>query len=92
MEHELLEGVKGEQFNDLLLEEQVHQLDSVKGDIKIAMRSNIERKDKIKAIESNDRRIVHFLFNTTLVPKISPFARKFIKLLDGSLEEFEKEE
>jgi len=32
---------------------------------------------------------VHFLFGTGLPTKVSPFARKYAKFLDGSLADFE---
>ena len=43
-------------------------------------------------IESTERRTVHFLFNPRVPVKITPFTRKYIRMLDGSLEEFQKEE
>mmetsp|Transcript_22787 Transcript_22787/g.17222 ORF Transcript_22787/g.17222 Transcript_22787/m.17222 type:complete len:131 (+) Transcript_22787:1047-1439(+) len=52
----------------------------------------MERKEKIRQIESKDKRIIHFIFNPTTPCKITPFARKLVRMLDGSLEEFEKEE
>ena len=50
------------------------------------------KREKARAIESADKRIVHFIFNPLQPVPISPFTRKFEKLLDGSLEEFEREE
>ena len=32
------------------------------------------------------------MFNPRIAVKITPFARKYVRLLDGTLEEFEKEE
>lgn len=46
----------------------------------------------MRQIESKEKRTVHFLFNPTTPCKITPFTRKYVRLLDGSLEEFEKEE
>lgn len=43
-------------------------------------------------IESKERRTVHFLFNPGVPSVITPFARKYVRLLDGSLKEFEDEE
>ena len=43
-------------------------------------------------IESNERRIIHFIFNPKVPLLETPFVRKYQKLLDGSLEEFDTEE
>lgn len=43
-------------------------------------------------IESKDKRIVHFMFNTGLAYKISPFAKKFKHFLQGDLQEFTERE
>ena len=52
------------------------------------------RLQKSRLIESADRRIVHFIFNPGQPVKVSPFTRKFIKMMEGAdtLAEFEKEE
>jgi hypothetical protein len=43
-------------------------------------------------IESKNKRIVHFLFNSGVPSKESSFARKYKRFLDGTLEEFEAED
>jgi hypothetical protein len=43
-------------------------------------------------IESKDKRIVHFLFKPNVPTKESAFARKYKRFIDGTLEEFDKEE
>jgi hypothetical protein len=68
------------------------ELRKVKVPIKKAIQMSIERKEKVRQIESNERRTVHFMFNPTTESTITPFARKFMRLIDGSLEEFEREE
>jgi hypothetical protein len=70
----------------------VDEIAKAKEPIKKSIQYNIQRKEKVKQIESNERRTVHFLFNSTIPSEITPFARKYIRLLDGSLEEFEREE
>ena len=60
--------------------------------IKARVRFNIEQREKSRVIESKDKRVVHFLFNTGLPTKVSPFARKYTRFLDGSLAEFEADE
>jgi len=56
------------------------------------VRFNLEQREKSRQIESRDKRVVHFIFNTGLPTKVSPFARKYAKFLDGSLAEFEAAE
>ena len=63
-----------------------------KDPIKASVRHNLEAREKSRAIESKDKRVVHFLFSTGLPTKVSPFARKYSKFLDGSLAEFEAAE
>lgn len=60
--------------------------------IKKTIQFNIQKKENVRQIESNERRLVHFLFNPTVPSKITPFARKYLKLIDGTLKEFEEEE
>lgn len=35
---------------------------------------------------------MHFIFNPNVPVKITPFARKYVRLIEGTLEEFENEE
>ena len=57
------------------------------------MISKQSRREKSRLIESNDRRIVHYIFNPGQPTKISPFTRKFTKIIEGAeeLAEFETE-
>ena len=43
-------------------------------------------------IESKDKRIVHFLFKPGVPNQESSFARKYKRFLDGTLDEFDKQE
>ena len=43
-------------------------------------------------IESKDKRIVHFMFNSGLPTQITSFSRKYKRMLDGSLNEFTQNE
>lgn len=52
----------------------------------------MEAKEKSRQIESVDKRTVHFLFNSGVFSKISPFSRKFQYFLDGKIEEEEAKE
>lgn len=83
---------KGEEFQDSVFKEQLDEITLAKEPIKKAIQYNIERKMKVRQIESTEKRTVHFLFNPTTPVKITPFTRKYVRLLDGTLEEFEREE
>ena len=63
-----------------------------KQNIKQMTEANQRRNAKRRAIESNDEREVHFLFNSGNKAPVTPFTKKFDKFLDGSLAEFETEE
>ena len=56
------------------------------------MISKQSRREKSRLIESNDRRIVNYIFNPGQPTKISPFTRKFTKIIEGAeeLAEFER--
>lgn len=56
------------------------------------MRFNLEKKEKFRVIESKDKRIVHFLFKPNVPTKESAFARKYKRMIDGTLEEFDRTE
>jgi len=45
-----------------------------------------------RLIESVDKRIVHFIFNTQQRLPITPFSRKISQLLDGNLEQQEADD
>ena len=49
-------------------------------------------REAARAIESSSQRLVHFVFNPKQKVKETAFVRKFTKLLDGTLAEFEREE
>lgn len=82
---EVVDSLVGDQLNDFGLE---------KSRIKAMMMSKQSRREKSRLIESADRRIVHFIFNPGQSCKISPFTRKFIKMMEGpeELDAFEKQE
>ena len=56
------------------------------------MKFNLEKKDKVRQVESTKQRNLHYIFNPTTTLQISPFSRKFLRLNDGTLDDFEKEE
>ena len=46
----------------------------------------------MRQIESKEKRVVYYLFNPTVGSTITPFTRKYLRLLEGTLNEFENEE
>ena len=81
-----------DKFLDTLCEGQVSELGAQKIPIKKAVQFNLAKKDKVRQIESKKQRNIHYLFNPNVPMKISAFSRKYQKLRDGTLEEFEAEE
>ena len=79
---------------DSIVSEQLDDFGKAKQRIKSSMLAKQNRREKSRLIESADRRIVHFIFNPNQPVKISPFTRKFVKLMEGpeELEEFERTE
>ena len=80
---------KSKQFKDGICDEQLTSIGTEKDPIKDRIRRSLEQREKSRQIESKDKRVVHFLFGTGLPTKVSPFARKYAKFLDGSLADFE---
>ncbi len=60
--------------------------------IKKSIQFALEKKDQVRLIESKHSRVVHMIFDTLVPTPISPFARKYLKILEGSLEEFDTNE
>ncbi len=60
--------------------------------IKRTYEMKLQRKEKIRRIESTSERTVHFIFDTGIPNKITPFTRKYKRLLQGQLQEFEEKE
>ena len=52
----------------------------------------MEKKEKFRVIESKNKRIVHFLFDSGIKSKESAFAKKYRHFLEGDLETFEAED
>jgi len=63
------------------------------GDAKVPIKKgvefNIKKQENIRQIESVKHRTVHFIYDPQVPVKITPFSRKYVKMLDGTLEEFE---
>lgn len=63
-----------------------------KSEIKQFMKEKQAMREQGRAIESSNRRIVHFIFNPLQPCKMTPFTRKFVSYLDGSFEELEAQD
>ena len=83
---------KSKVFKDAICTEQLSSIGNEKNPIKDRVKFNLQQRENSRAIESKDRRVVHFLFTTNLPTKISPFARKYQKFLNGTLERDEADE
>ena len=66
------------------------------GNTKARIKRNMDlindKRERSRIIESADKRIVHFIFDPQQVCKESPFSKKFVKMMAGELDEFQKEE
>jgi len=60
--------------------------------IKKTYEMRLQRKEKIRRIESHSQRTVHFIFDSGIPIKITPFTRKYKRLIQGQLEEFEEKQ
>ena len=56
------------------------------------MTAKASAREATRFIESESQRVVHFVFNPMSSCKITPFTRKFKLLMDGELEDFERDE
>lgn len=92
IDEEQLKESLSENFQHQVISSTVEEIGKAVEPIKKTILFNIQKKENVRQIESNERRLVHFLFNPTVASKITPFARKYLKLIDGTLKEFEDEE
>ena len=60
--------------------------------VKTEMDKKQRANKQARAIESADRRLIHFMFNPGNTIKESPFTRKLKKFVDGTLQDFEAKE
>ena len=79
----MIDGLVGNQFESITKQ---------KESIKAAMVAKNARREKSRAIESADRRIVHFIFDPQQPIDRTPFAHKFCQLMAGAAELAEAEE
>ena len=75
-----------------MIANEMDHMTTTKENIKKTYEMKMQRKEKIRRIESNTQRSVHFIFNPSVPCKISPVTRKYTRLLQGAsvLSEFEE--
>jgi len=83
---------KASEFKNGICDDQLQKIGSAKDPIKRRVQFNLEKKAKFRMIESKDKRIVHFMFNSGLPTPITSFSRKYKRMLDGTLNEFTQNE
>lgn len=82
-EEQQKEGKSGNFVTTALIAGEVEQLQTGKDAIKKTHELKLLRKEKIRRIESNSQRTVHFIFDTGIPQKITPFTRKYKRLIQG---------
>lgn len=76
-----------------MVQTEINHFCEQKASIKQSMKLKAEAKQATRIIESDSRRIVHFIFNpNNCEAKVTPFTRKLKLFLEGDLEAFEAEE
>lgn len=83
----LQDNTKFDQAGDMIDKMVGKQFDVItkqKDQIKAAMVAKNARREKSRAIESADRRIVHFIFDPQQPIQMTPFTQKFSQLMEGA--------
>jgi hypothetical protein len=75
-----------------ILADQLRAIQNIKEPIQKAIAINIAQKSRVREVESLSVRTVHFIFDPKCKVKVSPFTRKYLRILDGTLAGFEAEE
>ena len=73
-----------------MISTEVDQMHNIKESIKKTYEMKLQRKERIRRIESTSQRTVHFIFDSGIPNKINPFTRKYKRLIAGNLQEFEE--
>lgn len=92
VDEEFVKEDKSSTFQSTLVQTEMEQITVTKDNIRRAYENKLQRKEKVRRIESTNERTVHFILNPNVACKISPFTRKYKRLLDGTLQEFEDAE
>jgi hypothetical protein len=75
---------KSDTFQSSLITSEMEHINTTKDNIKKTYEMKMQRKEKIRRIESTSQRTVHFIFNPNVPCKITPFTRKYKRLLQGT--------
>lgn len=94
---EFTKGIKVEELisapqQGSILADQLRAIQNIKEPIQKAITITIAQKSRVREVESTSVRTVHFIFDPKCQVKVSPFTRKYLRILDGSLSGFEAEE
>jgi len=83
---------KSNVLKDQICNDKLKDIGTEKEPIKRSVKFNLAKKVKSRQIESKDKRTIHFIFNSGVPTKISPFARKYNRFLEGNMGDIEQEE
>lgn len=86
------QAIVAENFINQSVSDEMSRLATIKQSIKDSMKSKAGLREATRVIESTSRRIVHFVFNPKQKCKVTPFCRKFNLMLQGDLEDAERDE
>ena len=89
VDEEYMKEAKSDSFQTAIISTEVDSMQASKDAIKKTYEMKLQRKEKVRRIESTNQRTVHIMFDTGIPNKITPFTRKYKRLLDGNLAEFE---
>ena len=90
---EFIKGAKVEEFvGGAVVKEQIVALEKTKEPIRKGVASTAAKRERVRMVESKVQRTVHFVFQTGQKSIITPFARKYLRVLDGTIKQFEDEE
>lgn len=92
VDEEFMKEDKSSVFQTGLVQQEMETMTVTKENIRRSYSSLLQKKEKIRRIESTNERTVHFILNPNVPCKITPFTRKYKRLLEGNLQEFEDTE
>lgn len=85
MDEEFIKEDKSGSFQTGLVQQEMETIIVTKDNIRRAYESKLQKKEKIRRIESTNERTVHFILNPNVPCKITPFTRKYKRLVEGTL-------
>ena len=92
VDEDLLKEQKSSVFQESIIDQQIEDVAKAKEPIRKQIEAQIAKKEKVRQIESTSARTVHYLFTPGVPSKVTPFLRKYLRLQDGYLNQFEDEE